>query len=99
METVRIKGRSPIRSPRKAIVVTRRILPRPSSKSSTCEASAVSGLLTAGTPALGGAAAPARGMCLRRVVLGGRDRRPGTNDNDTNDNHTKTSGDETGHEE
>jgi len=38
------------------------------------EASAVGGLLAAGTPALGGAAAPARGLCLRRVVLG---RRPG----------------------
>jgi tRNA pseudouridine38-40 synthase len=38
------------------------------------EASAVGALLTAGTPALGGAAAPARGLCLRRVVLG---RRPG----------------------
>lgn len=37
------------------------------------EASAVPGLLTAGTPALGGAAAPARGLCLRRVVLGRRD--------------------------
>jgi tRNA pseudouridine38-40 synthase len=33
-------------------------------------ASAVPGLLTAGRPALGGAAAPARGLCLRRVVLG-----------------------------
>ena len=35
------------------------------------------GLLTAGRPALRGAAAPARGLCLRRVVLGrrqGRDR-------------------------
>ncbi|HXG25769.1 MAG TPA: tRNA pseudouridine(38-40) synthase TruA [Candidatus Binatia bacterium] len=36
------------------------------------EASAVPGLLTAGKPALGGAAAPARGLCLRRVVLGRR---------------------------
>jgi tRNA pseudouridine38-40 synthase len=34
------------------------------------EASAVPGLLTAGKPALRGAAAPARGLCLRRVVLG-----------------------------
>jgi tRNA pseudouridine38-40 synthase len=34
------------------------------------EASAVPGLLSAGSPALGGAAAPARGLCLRRVVLG-----------------------------
>lgn len=40
----------------------------------TLEASAVPGLLTAGTPALGGAAAPARGLCLRRVVLGRRGR-------------------------
>jgi tRNA pseudouridine38-40 synthase len=36
----------------------------------TLEASAVPGLLTAGTPALAGAMAPARGLCLRRVVLG-----------------------------
>jgi tRNA pseudouridine38-40 synthase len=36
------------------------------------EVSAVPGLLTAGKPALGGAAAPARGLCLRRVVLGRR---------------------------
>ena len=36
------------------------------------EASAVPGLLNAGQPALGGAAAPARGLCLRRVVLGRR---------------------------
>jgi tRNA pseudouridine38-40 synthase len=36
------------------------------------EASAVAGLLTAGKPALAGAAAPARGLCLRRVVLGRR---------------------------
>src|SRR6185503_9495705 len=36
--------------------------------------SAVPGLLTAGEPALRGAAAPARGLCLRRVVLGRRDR-------------------------
>jgi tRNA pseudouridine38-40 synthase len=36
------------------------------------EASAVAGLLVAGSPALGGAAAPARGLCLRRVVLGRR---------------------------
>jgi tRNA pseudouridine38-40 synthase len=38
----------------------------------TLEASAVPGLLTAGTPALDGASAPARGLCLRRVVLGRR---------------------------
>jgi tRNA pseudouridine38-40 synthase len=36
------------------------------------EATAVPGLLTAGKPALRGAAAPARGLCLRRVVLGRR---------------------------
>ena len=36
------------------------------------EASAVPGLLTAGRPALAGAMAPARGLCLRRVVLGRR---------------------------
>ena len=35
---------------------------------------AVPGLLAAGTPALRGAAAPARGLCLRRVVLGRRQR-------------------------
>jgi tRNA pseudouridine38-40 synthase len=38
----------------------------------TLEASAVPGLLTAGKPALAGAAAPAQGLCLRRVVLGRR---------------------------
>jgi tRNA pseudouridine38-40 synthase len=38
----------------------------------TLEASAVPGLLTAGKPALGGVAAPAHGLCLRRVVLGRR---------------------------
>ena len=37
---------------------------------SQLEASAVPGLLEAGRPALGGAAAPAQGLCLRRVVLG-----------------------------
>jgi tRNA pseudouridine38-40 synthase len=36
------------------------------------EASAMPELLTAGRPALDGAAAPARGLCLRRVVLGRR---------------------------
>ena len=36
------------------------------------EATAVSELLRAGAPALAGAAAPARGLCLRRVVLGRR---------------------------
>jgi len=39
------------------------------------EASAVPGLLGAGRPALGGAAVPARGLCLRRVVLGRRTER------------------------
>jgi tRNA U38,U39,U40 pseudouridine synthase TruA len=38
----------------------------------TLDVSAVPGLLTAGKPALGGASAPARGLCLRRVVLGRR---------------------------
>jgi len=36
------------------------------------QASAVPGLLSAGSPALAGAAAPARGLSLRRVVLGRR---------------------------
>jgi tRNA pseudouridine38-40 synthase len=36
------------------------------------EPSAVGELLAAGVPALSGAAAPARGLCLRRVVLGRR---------------------------
>jgi tRNA pseudouridine38-40 synthase len=36
------------------------------------EPSAVGELLAAGVPALAGAAAPARGLCLRRVVLGRR---------------------------
>ena len=40
----------------------------------TLEVSAVPGLLTAGKPALEGAAAPARGLCLRRVVMGRRTR-------------------------
>ena len=40
--------------------------------------SAVPGLLTAGRPALRGAAAPARGLCLRRVVLGRPSERNGT---------------------
>jgi len=56
------------------------------------EASAVGDLLAAGTPALGGAAAPARGLCLRRVVLGRRDGPANRNDDTTGDN-------ETGHEE
>jgi tRNA pseudouridine38-40 synthase len=43
------------------------------------KAEAVNELLTAGTPALGGAAAPARGLCLRRVVLGRGAERARTN--------------------
>jgi tRNA pseudouridine38-40 synthase len=46
------------------------------------EASAVPGLLAAGRPAMGGAAAPARGLCLRRVVLGRRTEQAG-NETDT----------------
>jgi len=42
--------------------------------------SAMPGLLTAGRPALRGAAAPARGLCLRRVVLGRRQEQNGTNE-------------------
>jgi len=42
------------------------------------DASAVPGLLTAGKAALGGAAAPARGLCLRRVALGRPQRRDET---------------------
>jgi tRNA pseudouridine38-40 synthase len=38
----------------------------------TLEASALPGLLAGRVPALDGAAAPARGLCLRRVVLGRR---------------------------
>lgn len=52
----------------------------------TLEVSAVPGLLTAGKPALAGASAPARGLCLRRVVLGRR----------TGEGPTTT---ETGHED
>ncbi len=44
----------------------------------TLEASALPGLLTAGKPALDGASAPARGLCLRRVVLGRRTGRGAT---------------------
>ena len=50
----------------------------------TLEVSAVPGLLTAGTPALAGAMAPARGLCLRRVVLG---RRTGTGPTTTETGH------------
>ncbi len=42
--------------------------------------SAVPGLFTAGRPALRGAAAPARGLCLRRVVMGRRRERNGKRD-------------------
>jgi len=42
------------------------------------DASAVPGLLQAGRPALAGAAAPARGLCLRKVVLGRRTGRAGS---------------------
>ena len=42
------------------------------------DASAVPGLLRGGVPALGGAAAPARGLCLRRVALGRRQERDAT---------------------
>jgi tRNA pseudouridine38-40 synthase len=48
------------------------------------EASAVPGLIGAGRPALGGAAAPARGLCLRRVVLGRRREQTG---NETDAGH------------
>lgn len=48
------------------------------------EASAVPGLLEAGRPALGGAAAPAQGLCLRRVALG---RRTVSADTDMNAGH------------
>lgn len=48
------------------------------------EASAVPGLLEAGKPALAGAAAPARGLCLRRVVLG---RRTDTTDSEVDTGH------------
>jgi tRNA pseudouridine38-40 synthase len=50
----------------------------------TLDAPAVAGLLTAGTPALRGAAAPARGLCLRRVVLG---RPAGKRTNETQAGH------------
>jgi tRNA pseudouridine38-40 synthase len=50
------------------------------------DASGVPGLLSAGKPALRGAAAPARGLCLRRVALGRRQ---------TDDNNER----ETGHED
>jgi tRNA pseudouridine38-40 synthase len=46
----------------------------------TLEVSAVPGLLTAGKPALAGAMAPARGLCLRRVVLGRRQEQGRTED-------------------
>jgi tRNA pseudouridine38-40 synthase len=52
------------------------------------DASAVGSLLTARTPALEGAAAPAKGLCLRRVVLGRRDWRTKDDNQDTNENDT-----------
>ena len=52
------------------------------------EPAAVPGLLAARTPALRGAAAPARGLTLRRVVLGRRDGK-----------RTTTNGTDQGHEE
>jgi tRNA pseudouridine38-40 synthase len=58
------------------------------------EASAMGELLTAGTPALDGASAPARGLCLRRVVLGRRGGLRPENDNGNDDDDN-----ETGHEE
>jgi tRNA pseudouridine38-40 synthase len=60
------------------------------------EASAVGRLLTAGTPALDGAAAPSKGLCLRRVVLGRRDWRTANDDKDTNENENAN---DTGHED
>jgi tRNA pseudouridine38-40 synthase len=48
------------------------------------EASAVPGLFDADRPALDGAAVPARGLCLRRVVLGRRQR---DTDNETDAGH------------
>jgi tRNA pseudouridine38-40 synthase len=59
------------------------------------EASAMGELLAAGTPAFDGAAAPARGLCLRRVVLGRRDGPRPDKDIDADDNDDN----ETGHEE
>ncbi len=48
------------------------------------EAEAMGNLLVAGSPALAGAAAPARGLCLRRVVLG---RRQGQTTTEANAGH------------
>ena len=45
------------------------------------EAEALGDLLVAGSPALAGAAAPARGLCLRRVVLGRRQGQTRTEEN------------------
>jgi len=59
------------------------------------EASAVGDLLAAGRPALDGAAAPAHGLCLRRVVMGRREGRPEQDD----DNASTTGDNDTGHEE
>jgi tRNA pseudouridine38-40 synthase len=52
------------------------------------EASAMGSLLSAGTPALEGAAAPAKGLCLRRVALGRREWQSGNEGKDTNGNDT-----------
>jgi tRNA U38,U39,U40 pseudouridine synthase TruA len=56
------------------------------------EVAAVGRLLEAREPALDGAAAPAKGLCLRRVALGRRDDGPRAGQ-DTAQEH------ETGHEE
>ncbi len=56
------------------------------------KATDVADLLRAGRPALGGAAAPARGLCLRRVVLGRRDPEQGSTS-------TATTEQDTGHED
>jgi tRNA pseudouridine38-40 synthase len=52
------------------------------------EASAMGSLLAAGTPAIEGAAAPAKGLSLRHVALGRRDWRTGNDNQDTNENDT-----------
>lgn len=49
------------------------------------DADAVAGLLAAGEPALAGATAPARGLCLRRVVLGRSQARPTRQDDGANE--------------
>ncbi|NJD29188.1 MAG: tRNA pseudouridine(38-40) synthase TruA [Chloroflexi bacterium] len=62
------------------------------------EASAIPGLLAGRAAALDGAAAPARGLCLRRVAMGRRTTEPATETNETNETTDPTETDRAAHE-